>query len=130
MYTVTTHELGRATGSSWMTDTGRVEIWVATASGPSCSRRCWRPGSGHPRPIDAGSSCRSLLALLLTGGHYGRVSRQPACRTLPQLWSSPDDASHIHGVLLPVHGGALAVRLRPARRVGVEPAPACPRQHQ
>lgn len=61
MYAVTTHELGRATGSSWMTDTDRVEIWVATASGPSCSRRCWRPGSGHPRPIDAGSSCRSLL---------------------------------------------------------------------
>ena len=29
MYAVTTHELGRATGSSWMTSTGRWEVWVA-----------------------------------------------------------------------------------------------------
>ncbi|MGW0680645.1 SLAC1 family transporter [Streptomyces sp. NPDC002767] len=29
MYAVTTHELGRATGTSWMTTLGRWEIWVA-----------------------------------------------------------------------------------------------------
>ncbi|MFJ9539825.1 tellurite resistance/C4-dicarboxylate transporter family protein [Streptomyces sp. NPDC101225] len=31
MYAVTTHELGRATGASWMTSTGRWEVWVAAA---------------------------------------------------------------------------------------------------
>ncbi|MFE2544456.1 tellurite resistance/C4-dicarboxylate transporter family protein [Actinacidiphila glaucinigra] len=31
MYAVTTHELGRATGTSWMTSMGRWEIWVAAA---------------------------------------------------------------------------------------------------
>jgi uncharacterized protein YeaO (DUF488 family)/tellurite resistance protein TehA-like permease len=29
MYAVTTHELGRATGTSWLTSTGRWEVWVA-----------------------------------------------------------------------------------------------------
>ncbi|MER5596304.1 DUF488 family protein [Streptomyces sp. NPDC002265] len=29
MYAVTTHELGRAAGTSWMTGTGRWEIWLA-----------------------------------------------------------------------------------------------------
>ncbi|WP_324608102.1 DUF488 family protein [Streptomyces sp. 142MFCol3.1] len=31
MYAVTTHELGRATGTSWMTTIGRWEVWVAAA---------------------------------------------------------------------------------------------------
>ncbi|MGW3815357.1 SLAC1 family transporter [Streptomyces sp. NPDC005046] len=31
MYAVTTHELGRATGTSWMTSMGRWEVWVAAA---------------------------------------------------------------------------------------------------
>ncbi|MFE3165805.1 DUF488 family protein [Streptomyces sp. NPDC059224] len=31
MYAVTTHELGRATGTSWMTSAGRLEVWVAAA---------------------------------------------------------------------------------------------------
>ncbi len=31
MYGVTTHELGRTTGTSWMTTLGRGEIWVAAA---------------------------------------------------------------------------------------------------
>ncbi|MFJ9711449.1 hypothetical protein [Streptomyces sp. NPDC101234] len=31
MYAVTTHELGRATGTSWMTNAGRWEVWVAAA---------------------------------------------------------------------------------------------------
>ncbi|MFI6495542.1 DUF488 family protein [Streptomyces sp. NPDC050564] len=31
MYAVTTHELGRATGTSWMTSVGRWEVWVAAA---------------------------------------------------------------------------------------------------
>ncbi|WP_307820305.1 DUF488 family protein [Streptomyces sp. MC1] len=31
MYAVTTHELGRATGTSWMTGVGRWEIWIAAA---------------------------------------------------------------------------------------------------
>ncbi|MFE2068957.1 tellurite resistance/C4-dicarboxylate transporter family protein [Streptomyces sp. NPDC059467] len=31
MYAVTTHELGRATGTSWMTSAGRWEVWVAAA---------------------------------------------------------------------------------------------------
>lgn len=29
MYAVTTHELGRATATSWMTSVGRWEIWIA-----------------------------------------------------------------------------------------------------
>ncbi|MFF8352926.1 DUF488 family protein [Streptomyces chartreusis] len=29
MYAVTTHELGRATGTSWLTNAGRWEVWVA-----------------------------------------------------------------------------------------------------
>ncbi|MEU6307772.1 DUF488 family protein, N3 subclade [Streptomyces chartreusis] len=29
MYAVTTHELGRATGTSWLMNTGRWEVWVA-----------------------------------------------------------------------------------------------------
>lgn len=32
MYAVTTHELGRATGTSWLTMLGRGEIWVAAAT--------------------------------------------------------------------------------------------------
>ncbi|MFD8073382.1 tellurite resistance/C4-dicarboxylate transporter family protein [Streptomyces sp. NPDC059718] len=31
MYAVTTHELGRATGTSWMTSMGRWEVWIAAA---------------------------------------------------------------------------------------------------
>ncbi|MCG7205509.1 tellurite resistance/C4-dicarboxylate transporter family protein [Streptomyces arenae] len=31
MYAVTTHELGRVTGTSWLTSVGRWEVWVAAA---------------------------------------------------------------------------------------------------
>ncbi|MFH9089213.1 DUF488 family protein [Streptomyces sp. NPDC017673] len=31
MYAVATHELGRATGTSWMTGVGRWEVWIAAA---------------------------------------------------------------------------------------------------
>nr|WP_240528930.1 tellurite resistance/C4-dicarboxylate transporter family protein [Streptomyces humi] len=31
MYAVTTHELGRVTGTSWLTSMGRWEVWVAAA---------------------------------------------------------------------------------------------------
>ncbi|WP_338017455.1 hypothetical protein [Streptomyces adustus] len=65
MYAVATHELGRATGTGWMTATGRWEIWIAAAvwavvfaamvgrlaaaplSGRAGTRR--RSGAGAPR---------------------------------------------------------------------------------
>ncbi|MGY6024769.1 SLAC1 family transporter [Streptomyces spinosirectus] len=68
MYAVTTHELGRATGSSWMTSTGRWEVWVAAAVWAvvfaamlaavvrTRSTRGQGAGSGQAQPVRAGAS--------------------------------------------------------------------------
>ncbi|MGX1546435.1 SLAC1 family transporter [Streptomyces adustus] len=59
MYAVATHELGRATGTGWMTATGRWEIWVAAAVwavvfAAMVGRLARAPLSGR-----AGTRCRS-----------------------------------------------------------------------
>ncbi|MFI5976246.1 DUF488 family protein [Streptomyces sp. NPDC051452] len=59
MYAVTTHELGRATATSWMTSVGRWEVWIAAGfwavvfAGMAAATLRPRPATGHG-PAGAG----------------------------------------------------------------------------
>ncbi|WP_435222039.1 DUF488 family protein, N3 subclade [Streptomyces sp. Tue6028] len=68
MYAVTTHELGRATGTSWMTSVGRWEVWVAAAvwvvvfAAMTAAYLRPRRTTGHVSATDPGRTARSESA--------------------------------------------------------------------
>ncbi|MFF1568873.1 DUF488 family protein [Streptomyces sp. NPDC058293] len=64
MYAVTTHELGRATGTSWMTAVGSWEVWVAAAAWAVVFAAMVtamlrpRPTTAHGSAADTGQAAR------------------------------------------------------------------------
>ncbi|WP_323187103.1 MULTISPECIES: DUF488 family protein [unclassified Streptomyces] len=64
MYAVATHELGRATGTSWMTTVGHWEVWVAAAvwavvfTAMLAAMLRHRPTTAHGSAADTGQAAR------------------------------------------------------------------------